>query len=116
MRVLYHIDEEACWKITLSNISNMLEYGRRTATEFEIEVVANGEAAAVLKVENAKQLNMYSEIFNLYKHGVKFCVCQNSLNNMNILDDELCLFTTVVPSGVVEIAFKQAEGFSYIKP
>jgi intracellular sulfur oxidation DsrE/DsrF family protein len=49
--------------------------------------------------------------------GVEFRVCNNTLTTRQIDPGRLLLETTIVPSGVSEVARLQAqEGFAYLKP
>ena len=47
--------------------------------------------------------------------GVTIAVCNNSLKRLKIDPSELMQEVTVVPSAVVELIVKQAEGWSYLK-
>nr|WP_277949524.1 DsrE family protein [Weissella paramesenteroides] len=42
--------------------------------------------------------------------------CKNSMDQREIQEDDLQNHVKVVPSGVVELAIKQRDGFGYIKP
>lgn len=116
MKVLYHIDAESQWHMVLENVKNMLKYGKENQVEFEIEVVANGIAVVGLLQHVAEKSKWYLEMDELYKEKVVFAACNNALNKFNPGNLPLCAFVTVVPAGVVEIAKKQEEGYSYIKP
>lgn len=52
----------------------------------------------------------------LSREEVVFAACNNALNMFDLKPEQLCVFAQVVPAGVVEIAKKQEEGYSYIKP
>lgn len=42
-------------------------------------------------------------------------VCQNTMNQRNIKEDELIEEAEIVPAGIAEIVEKQEQGWSYIK-
>lgn len=116
MKVLYHIDAQSKWHLVLENVKNTLSYGKQHNETFEIEVVANGIAIMGLLQEVAQKSKWYLEMDELYKEKVTFAACHNALSKFNPGNQPLCAFVKVVPAGVVEIAKKQVEGFSYIKP
>lgn len=116
MKVLYHIDSESKWHMVLENVKNMLEYGKENNTVFEIEIVANGIAIVGLLQPIAEKSKWYLEMDEMHKEKVVFAVCNNALKKFNPANCPVCAFATVVPAGVVEIAKKQEEGYSYIKP
>ena len=112
MKVLYHIDEENKWEITLGNVKNMINTGKEIGEDFEIEVVANGVAI----LEYKRESKYYSEFKSLINNNVKFVSCNNSMKKNNIKKEDIYDLIEIVQSGVIEIAKKQQEGFSYIKP
>lgn len=116
MKVLYHLDSEAKWHMVLENVKNMLKYGKENNTPFEIEVVANGVAVMGLQQHAAEKSKWYLEMDELSREKVVFAACNNALNMFDLKPEQLCAFVQVVPAGVVEIAEKQEEGYSYIKP
>lgn len=115
MKVLYHIDTQSKWHMVLENVQNMLKYGKENNTEFEIEVVANGEAVLGLIQHVAQKSKWYLEMDELYKENVIFAACKNALEKFNPGNSFICGFVEIVPAGVVEIAKRQEEGFSYIR-
>ena len=116
MKVIYHIDESEKWNMVLDNVTNMLNYGAENNTAFEIEIVANGIAVTGLFRQEAKEANRYARMEELHTKKVIFAVCNNALKKFAAQNTALCPFATVVPAGVVELAKKQEEGYSYIKP
>lgn len=116
MKVLYHIDSEANWNMVLDNVKNMLKYGEENSVQFHIEVVANGNAVTGLLQSVAEDAQWYSEMNELSRKNVFFAACHNALKKFNPSGKPLCTFAKVVPAGVVEIAQRQEEGYSYIKP
>lgn len=115
MKVLYHVDEGSRWGIALGNVENMLRYGEETGLSFEIEVLANGPAVTALRRTEAARLGLAARLESLAA-GARFCACRNALRANAVAPQELLPFVQVVPAGVVELAARQEEGYSYIKP
>jgi len=85
---------------------------RALVPDLQIEVVFHGQAVfAVMNdsLQFASRVKMAKEI------GVTLSVCNNSLKRLKIDPSKLMPETTVVPSAVVELIKKQAEGWSYLK-
>ncbi len=115
MKVLFHIDDSAHWNIALGNALNMRQYGNEHDMRFKIEIVANGPAVKELQPDTARQAGLFDRLGALSPH-VRICACNNALTANGITPDRLLPFVDVVPAGVVEIAMRQEEGYSYIKP
>ncbi|WP_424572020.1 DsrE family protein [Weissella soli] len=111
MDVIFHIDETIKWPTVLSNLKHMNAWYIETGTTGTIELLINGEA--VEQAIKASDVNFQEEI----DHHIKIAVCQNSLDKRQIATADLQdAVAVVVPSGVVELALKQQQGYSYIKP
>ncbi|MDF2541633.1 MAG: dsrE/DsrF-like family protein [Herbinix sp.] len=116
MKVVFHIDDLEKWNMALNNIKNMLQYGRDYVFVFDIEIVTNGPAITGLTEEFARRQGLYVPLKEVYDSNVKILACENTMILFKIQDYELCNFVKTVPSGVVEIATKQGEGYAYLKP
>lgn len=55
---------------------------------------------------------MTSAIQRLSGKGVRFLVCNNSLNNFGIGQDELVESCEVIPAGIVELIRLQTNGYA----
>lgn len=115
MKVLYHIDVQGKWNITLENIKNMVKAAKEENQTCEIEVVVNSVAVVTMQESVATAFKFYIQMDELTKENVTFKVCNNALNKFAIKPETLCSFAEIVPAGVNEIAKKQEEGFCYIK-
>lgn len=115
MNVLFHIDESSRWNMTLGNIQNMLRYAKDQAIPYQIELVANGPAVCVLQDSVSEKLD-FKETLSSLSTKIRICACRNALQSNHIAPELLLPFVDIVPAGVVEIAKRQEEGFSYIKP
>jgi intracellular sulfur oxidation DsrE/DsrF family protein len=80
--------------------------------DLQIEVVFHGQA--VFAVMN-DSLQFASRVKLAKENGVTLAVCNNSLKRLKIDPSKLMAETTVVPSAVVELIKKQADGWSYLK-
>ena len=115
MKVLFHVDDSARLTMAMGNAANLLQYGVSSGTPLEIEIVVNGPAVCALRAETAAKLGIAVQL-ELLAPSVRICACNNALRANDILAEELYPFIQVVPAGVAEIAFRQGEGFAYIKP
>ncbi|MBU5420683.1 DsrE family protein [Acetanaerobacterium sp. MSJ-12] len=113
MKVLYHVDQVEAWQLAAGNALNMEDYCRREGIACQMELVANGPAVKGLVEAAAPYLSTLAE---LAQGGTVVAACQNALRANQIDPQQLPDFVRVVPAGVVEIAQRQEEGFSYIKP
>jgi len=80
--------------------------------DLQIEVVFHGQA--VFAVMN-DSLQFAFRVKLAKEKGVTLAVCNNSLKRLKIDPSKLMAETTVVPSAVVELIKKQADGWSYLK-
>jgi intracellular sulfur oxidation DsrE/DsrF family protein len=85
---------------------------RALVPDLQVEVVFHGQA--VFAVMN-DSLQFASRVKLAKEKGVTLAVCNNSLKRLKIDPSKLMAETTVVPSAVVELIKKQAEGWSYLK-
>lgn len=115
MKVLFHIDQSENWDLTLNNVSNMLAYGKENSAAFEIAIVANGSAVSQLRETAEEASDIRARLLHM-SESVRVCACKNSLKNLRIPLNSLPSFVFPVPSGVVEIAIRQRQGYAYIKP
>lgn len=98
-------------KLTLENIRNLIQdFGEDNV---EVECVVNGAGVKLFQTSIA----MEHELINvLMAKGVHFAICENSLVANRIQKLDILDGLVFVPSGVVELVKKQAEGWAYIKP
>jgi intracellular sulfur oxidation DsrE/DsrF family protein len=78
----------------------------------KIEVVFHGNAIyAMLKDTGYHK----EQILALYKKGVVFAACNNSLKNRNIDPNRVMNEAIIVPVAILEIVKKQEQKWTYIK-
>ena len=104
MRVIFHIDELDKWPLLLSNVKNFL----LAEADARVEVVAYAEAVTYYVGDKELPEKLIGK--------VDFVACGNALKAWEIETGLLPGYVRVVPSGVVEIIHKQAEGYYYIRP
>ncbi len=93
-------------------VFRQINNARALKPDLEIEVVFHGHAVkSLLKVDKSFE----ERIKKAKEKGVTIAVCNNSLKRLKIDPSELMQEVTVVPSAVVELIVKQAEGWSYLK-
>jgi len=107
-KVIFHIDENEKWNLTLTNVENTIAAGEK----IEIVVLANAKAVQEFIIHGDARERM----IKLCSSGVSFVACQNALkaNNIGIID--LPEFVKIVPAGIVELIKRQSSGFCYIRP
>lgn len=112
IRTILHLTsgDEADHDRALSNLENLL--ADETTDNDAVQFVVNS-AAIWVYVEG--ETEYADRIRALAEDGVEFNGCENSLEGYGIDESELLEPVTVVPSGVGEIAKRQAEGYGYIK-
>lgn len=113
-KVIFHVDEPDRWPLALINAGNLIQYGRTENIPFQVEILANSRAVARLTPEGAAGLRPQMEA--LSQSGVRFAGCRIAMENLKIGGGDLLPFAETVPSGVVELVFRQEEGYSYIRP
>ena len=116
IKVVYHVntDVETAAAI-LNNISNELN----ASPSDKIVVVTHGPGVDFLlnNAKDSKGREFSGQVSALAGRGVEFKVCNNTLQTRKIDESRLLMETSIVPSGVAEVARLQAkEGFVYIKP
>ncbi|MBI3353570.1 MAG: DsrE family protein [Nitrospirae bacterium] len=122
VKVVYHFnsDDQKIHKAGLINIQNHLDaVGKENV---EITAVLHGQGLTMLQKGKTEDDN-FLRVEQLKKQGVKFSVCNVTIQRQKLNKDELFVGqekikdSDIVPSGVAEIARLQAEqGYAYIKP
>jgi intracellular sulfur oxidation DsrE/DsrF family protein len=129
-KVVYHInyDDPKMQKGALRNIQNHIN--AVGAENIEVRVVLHGNGLSLLlnpeslshlsKFKHANATDeMAAQIDGLKSQGVSFKVCNNTVKGRKV-DMENDLYDAesedIVPSGVAELSYLQAQGYTYIKP
>ncbi len=116
VKAVYHINTDVdTISPILGNIRNHLSEDPKA----KIVVVTHGAGINFLlqDAKDSRGREFSGPVSDLASNGVEFRVCNNTLTGMDINPSRLLMETSIVPSGVAEIARLQAkEGFVYLKP
>jgi intracellular sulfur oxidation DsrE/DsrF family protein len=82
------------------------------APDTKIEVVFHGNAIFVLTKDSSLHI---SKIQKEQARGVTFAICNNSMKRLKLEESRLLPGLTIVPVAMLELARKQAAGWSYLK-
>lgn len=109
MKTIFHIDDNAKWKLVVSNIKNLIkEYDNNN---YQIIVLANSDAVKGYLFDD-----VVLEVVELSNNRqIKFKACNNALNKFNIDKTLLNNNIDIVSAGVYELTIRQQENYSYIK-
>ncbi|MCD6042735.1 MAG: hypothetical protein K0R40_2338 [Burkholderiales bacterium] len=115
-KVVYHLNEGLAQASNgLRNINNHLEVN----PDAKIVVVTHAQGVDFL-MKGAKDKNgaKYEDLVErLKQRGVQFDVCQITLRNRKLSQDQFIEYATFVPSGVAEVTrLQQREGYAYLRP
>ena len=116
IKAVYHVNTgvETASAI-LNNIKNHLD----ASPKDKIVVVTHGPGINFLlnDAKDSQGREFSGQVSALAGRGVEFRVCNNTLSTRKIDANKVLMETSIVPSGVAEVARLQAkEGFVYLKP
>jgi len=111
--VIFQLDSggDAAIKKTLNNIENIL-HDPRLAKKLKVELIANSHGFDVYVKNNGFE----DKLRHLQEQGVILAQCNNTLRELKVSRGDLYPFISIVPSGMGEIAIREAEGWAYIHP
>ncbi len=116
IKVVYHVNTGV---ETASAVLNNIQNHLTADPKVKIVVVTHGPGIDFLlqDAKDSKGREFSASVSDLSAKGVSFRVCNNTLLSRNINPDKLLMETSIVPSGVAEVARLQAkEGYVYLKP
>jgi intracellular sulfur oxidation DsrE/DsrF family protein len=114
-RVVYHINDTASQALAgLRNIRNHLD----TDPSAQITVVTHAFGVDFLMegMRDRNENTFATTVAALKNRGVRFQVCEITLQNRNLKREQFIMEAEFVPSGVVQLTKLQRQGFAYIKP
>ncbi len=130
-RVVFHADfaDPRRFSAMLTSINNMVTYYQNELVEYDVRIVFVAHGVRFLTddklqdtpfAEDAaleeRRSNLKGRLESLRDvQGVKLELCDITRTQSGLAEDKLYSGVTLVPSGVVEIAKLEQEGFSYIK-
>lgn len=109
-RVVIHLDEREKAGLSLNNARNLIAGLGAGAVEVEVVAYADGVEGLRTAGSNTALMGLLSS------YGVRFVVCANTLRSRSLTADDFPGYVEIVPSGVVELVVRQAEGWCYIRP
>lgn len=115
VKAVFHIgDAEHQALAGLRNVKNFMD----TEPTAKIVVVTHAKGVDFLMNDAMdKNGNPYAIAVQLLKErGVRFEVCEITLKNRKLSKDQFIPEAEFTPSGVVELAKLQAQGYGYIRP
>jgi intracellular sulfur oxidation DsrE/DsrF family protein len=78
----------------------------------KIEVVIHNKGIAMMKKESS---NVAEEITTLTKKGVRFVVCEFTMEQLKLEKSQILNDAYYTPYGLIAIVTKQEEGYAYLK-
>jgi uncharacterized protein len=114
-KVAYHLNDTAAQALgTLRNVKNHLD----TDPTAQIIVVTHAQGVDALMLDaKDRNGNPYAiAVEELSRRGVKFEVCEITLQNRSLKRSQFIPEASFTPSGVVRLTKLQTQGYAYIKP
>lgn len=108
LKIILHVGETAGWTHTLSNLKNLTNQ----YPNVKVQVLADGTSVYALQ----NNTDVVQALAAFAADGVDVRVCHNALVNHDIANSEMPSYVTIVPSGVIDLANSQQEGYKYVKP
>lgn len=115
-KVVFHVntDEEGPINTAFTNMQNLLKEDEVMEKGADIILLLNGPG--ILRLKKNKGGNDPDTVKRLSEKGVRFQICNNSLNKFNLSKEDMHPACEVVPAGVMALIKLQADGYAYIKP
>ncbi len=98
----------AYWNLALNNAKNV----QKDLKGAVIEIVAFGPGIGILKSDSV----VANRISEMADSGIKIVACANTMRGQKLTKEDMNSKIGYVPSGVVEIMERQADGYAYIRP
>ncbi|MCM2465459.1 DsrE family protein [Methanoculleus oceani] len=107
-RVVIHLDERQKATLALRSAKNLIT----DLAGVEVEVVVHADG-----VEGLRAGGPNTDLMGLLAgQGVRFLVCEQALRSRNLTPENFPGYVETVPSGIVELVVRQAEGWCYLRP
>jgi hypothetical protein len=107
--VFHFAGDPAAQGHALANVENLL--GDDSVTMASVVVVVNGKGLLLATEESEHP----DRVAALVDRGVSFRACRNSMDALDVREDDLLAGVETVPAGVGELSRLQAGGFGYIR-
>lgn len=100
--------DTAAYRALVKQLGNMTKIWPNA----KIEVVIHNKGIAMMKKESS---NVSEEITTLTKKGVRFVVCEFTMEQLKLDKSQILDVAYYTPYGLIAIVTKQEEGYSYLK-
>jgi intracellular sulfur oxidation DsrE/DsrF family protein len=104
----YTVKDTAFQRTFMKQLANV----QKVAPGTKIEIVCHGPGLELLQKEKSL---VADKIAAFVESGVVFNACEFAMSERKIVKDQMIPSATFVKAGIIEIATKQSEGWSYIK-
>lgn len=101
--------DTADFRMMAAQLNNVLKEDPYTT----IEVVCYGPGLLMLVADKTNIAKEIEEIQKVFK--VSFVACANSMRRMKVEKSQLLPIAKIVPVALLELSYRQQEGWSYIK-
>ena len=101
--------DTADYRLMVTQVNNILKEDPYTT----IEVVCSGPGLFMLVAGKTNVSNEIEEIQKVFK--VSFMACANTMRRMKVDKSQLLPAAKIVPVALLELSYRQQEGWSYIK-
>ncbi|MGB8397349.1 hypothetical protein [Bradyrhizobium sp.] len=121
-RLAIQVDQNdpAVINLTLSNITNVIEYYRAKGENVDVDLVAYGPGLNMLRADKSTVQDRIKHLKDFAFPGkIQFSACNNTKINMEKAEGgaiTLVPEATIVDAGVVQLMELQEQGWSYIRP
>ncbi|MZP28154.1 hypothetical protein GTO91_00250 [Heliobacterium undosum] len=114
MKIIYHVGDMQGWPKVFNSLGGFFQVAPQS---FDLLILANGPGVqGLVKTDNPQgDFSPYERLPELVEKGAKILACENALRRNNIDVKDLPAFVSTVSSSIVELAEKQAAGYSYIR-
>lgn len=100
--------DTAAYRALVKQLGNMTKIWPNA----KVEVVIHNKGIAMMKKESS---NVADEIAALTKKGVRFVVCEFTMEQLKLEKSQILDVAYYTPYGLIAIVSKQEEGYSYLK-
>lgn len=100
--------DTAAYRALVKQLGNMTKIWPNA----KVEVIIHNKGIAMMKKESS---NVADEIAAITKKGVRFVVCEFTMEQLKLDKSQILDVAYFTPYGLIAIVTKQEEGYSYLK-
>jgi intracellular sulfur oxidation DsrE/DsrF family protein len=101
-------------KESLTNAAYTIKYLKPRGVPYKIQFVFYGKAVLATSLFTEQYGGFGPLMEALHQEGVEFRVCHNSMHALGVQVGDLYPYMSAIPAGILQIAKKQMQGYSYI--